>query len=173
MIDKIKALLNKYREIILYVIFGGITTLANWITYAVMVRLFRIDLSAVKVEGNIVYAVFHGSSGKNITLLFIANLIAWAVGVIVAFVTNKIWVFESKTWNLKTVIKEAGGFTAARLATGVLEWFGIPALVLAGMNQSFLGIEGFPTKVLVSVIVVVANYLFSKFIVFKNKKQDN
>ena len=60
MIDKIKELLNKYREIILYIIFGVITTFANWLTYAVMVRLFKVDLSTVKVEGNIVYAVFHG-----------------------------------------------------------------------------------------------------------------
>jgi len=170
--DKIRELLNKYREIILYIIFGVITTISNWITYAVMVRIFKIDLSSVKVEGNIVYAVFHGSSGKNITLLFIANLIAWAVGVAVAFITNKLWVFESKSWKGKTVLKELGTFISARLATGALEWFGIPALVLAGMNQSFLGIEGFPAKVIVSVIVVITNYVFSKFIVFKKKKQD-
>ncbi len=172
MIEKIKELLNKYREIILYIIFGVITTFSNWLTYAVMVRLFKVDLSTVKVEGNIVYAVFHGSSGKNITLLFIANLIAWAVGVVVAFVSNKLWVFESKSWKPKTVMKEASGFTAARLATGVLEWFGIPALILAGMNQSFLGIEGFPAKILVSVVVVIANYVFSKFLIFRKKKQD-
>lgn len=173
MIDKIKELLKKYREIILYVIFGAVTTFANWLTYAVMVRIFKVDLSTVKIEGNIVYAVFHGSSGKNITLLFIANLIAWAVGVIVAFTTNKLWVFESKSKEPKTVIKELGSFTAARLVTGVLEWFGIPALVLAGMNQSFLGIEGFPAKVLVSVIVIVTNYVFSKFVVFKKKKKQD
>ena len=88
MIDKIKELLNKYREIILYIIFGVITTFSNWLTYAVMVRLFKVDLSTVKVEGNIVYAVFHGSSGKNITLLFIANLIAWAVGVVEVLVLS-------------------------------------------------------------------------------------
>ncbi|MCR5208242.1 MAG: GtrA family protein [Eubacterium sp.] len=171
MIEKIKELAVKYRELILYVIFGFVTTVANWIAYAVMVRALKIDLSTVKIENNVFYTVFHGAAGKTITLLLIANIVAWVVGVIVAFTTNKLWVFESKSLKPSTVLKELSGFIAARLATGFLEWFGIPALVLAGMNQSFLGIEGFPAKIIVSVVVIVANYVFSKFIVFRKKKK--
>lgn len=170
MLEKIKLLFNKYKEIILYIVFGVVTTVTNWIVYAVTVKIMGVDLSSVKVEGNIIYTVFHGSSGKNITLLFIANIIAWLAAVAVAFVTNKLWVFNSKSWKPLTVIKELGSFVSGRIATGLLEWFGIPALVLAGMNQSLFGIEGFPAKVIVSVIVVVVNYFFSKFIVFRNKK---
>ncbi len=171
LIDKIKELLVKYKELVLYVIFGVVTTVSNWITYAVMVRVFGVDLSDVKIENNIVYTMFHGASGRNLTLLFVANIIAWVVGVIVAFVTNKIWVFESKSWKPSTLLKEIGGFVTARLATGLLEWFGIPTLVLMGMNQSFFGIEGFPAKVIVSIIVVISNYVFSKFIIFRKKKK--
>ena len=166
MFNKIKELFNKYREIILYVVFGAVTTLTNWIVYEITVRLMKLDLTAVKIESNIVYTVFKGASGKTVTLLFAANFIAWLAAVIVAFVTNKIWVFESKSWKPKTVVKEAGEFTAARIATGFLEWFGVPALVIAGMNQY----DGLPAKILVSIIVVIVNYFFSKFIIFKKKK---
>lgn len=171
MIDKIKDLLIKYREIILYLFFGFVTTVSNFVAYAIAVRLFRLDLSKVKVEGNVINSIFHGASGRNIMLLFLATLIAWTVSVIVAFITNKLWVFNSKSWKPSLVLKEAGSFIAARILTGALEWFGTPALVLAGLNQSFLHIEGFPAKVIVSVIVVIVNYVLSKFIIFK-KKQD-
>jgi putative flippase GtrA len=106
-------------------------------------------------------------------LLFIANLIAWFAAVIVAFITNKLWVFESKTWKPRTVIRELWEFVAARIATGALEWFGIPALVMAGMSQSFLGVEGFWAKAIVSVAVIVLNYVFSKFIIFKKSRKSN
>lgn len=170
--DKIKELFTKYKEIISYLFFGVVTTVVNWIVYAIMVRLLAVDLTQVKGSDNVFYSMLHGDSGKNLTLLLIANIVAWAAGVIVAFVTNKLWVFESKSWRIGTVLKELGGFTVARLATGFMEWFGIPALVMAGLNQSFLGIQGFWAKAIVSVAVIVLNYVFSKFIIFRKKKKE-
>ena len=147
------------------------TTLVNWAVYALCVRLTGVDLSRVDAaKDGIIKSVFGGTAGEQIRLLFAANLIAWAASVLVAFVTNKLWVFESKSWRVKTVTRELWEFTAARLLTGLLEWFGIPALVLAGMNGSLFGIEGFWAKALVSVIVVAANYVFSKLVIFKKKK---
>lgn len=166
---QIKPLIMKYKEIISYLFFGVVTTLVNWMVYALMVRLLQVDLSAVESTDNVVFSIFSGSSGKSLTLLFIANLVAWVVSVLVAFVTNKLWVFDSKTWRLGVVLHELWEFVASRLLTGLFEWFGIPALVMLGMKQSLLGIEGFWAKALVSVLVVVLNYVFSKFIVFKNK----
>ena len=160
----------KYKQIISYLFFGVVTTLVNWLVYAVMVRALSVDLSEVEGTDSVIFSILSGSSGKSLTLLFIANLTAWIVSVAVAFVTNKLWVFNSKTWQFKIVIKELWEFIAARLATGLLEWFGIPALVMAGMKQSFWGIEGFWAKAAVSVIVVILNYVFSKLIVFKKKK---
>ena len=170
MIEKIKSLFVKYKELISYLFFGVVTTLVNWAVYAVMVRLLHIDLNNVAESDNVFMSLVNGAAGKAIRLLVFANIIAWLAGVIVAFITNKIWVFESKSFRPKTVLKELWTFVAARLATGILEWFGIPLLVLIGLNQSLFGIEGFWAKALVSVIVVVSNYVFSKLIVFKKKK---
>ena len=164
--DKIKALFVKYKEIIMYIIFGVLTTLVNWVVYTVLIKIFG---GAAESE-TVMFALF----GKDITMkifyIFIANFVAWVAGVVFAFVTNKIWVFESKSWRFGLVMKELWLFIAARLLTGVLEWFGVPALVAAGLDQPLFGIDGFLAKVIVSVIVVILNYVFSKLIIFRKKK---
>ena len=163
--DKIKSLFVKYKEIIMYIIFGVLTTLVNWVVYALTEPLFK--------------AMFHGDDvmfnlfGMAITYttfaIFLANFLAWVAGVVFAFVTNKIWVFESKSWRFGLVMKELWLFVLARLITGVLEWFGVPLLWAIGMDQALFGIDGFLAKIVVSVIVVILNYVFSKLIIFKNK----
>ena len=163
--DKIKSLFVKYKEIIMYIIFGVLTTLVNWVVYALTEPLFK--------------AMFHGDDvmfnlfGMAITYttfaIFLANFLAWVAGVVFAFVTNKIWVFESKSWRFGLVMKELWLFVLARLITGVLEWFGVPLLWAIGMDQALFGIDGFLAKIVVSVIVVILNYVFSKLIIFKKK----
>ena len=147
-------LFKKYREIIMYMIMGFATTAVNWVAYAACVSIFHID--------RLVW-------GFDIDVL-ISNVIAWTVAVIFAYVTNKLLVFESYSWKLSFVIKEFVLFISARLATGVLEILGVPFLVGLGLNQTILGIEGMVSKVLVSVIVVILNYVFSKLIIFKKEK---
>lgn len=142
----IKNLFIKYKEIIMYLIFGVLTTAVNWVVYSLLVKL----------------------CGVNIT---VSNIIAWFASVIFAFVTNKIWVFESKSWEIKLAFKEFCSFVASRLATGVIEWVGLPLLVKLGVDQTIFGIEGFVAKVIVSVIVVILNYVFSKLITFRTKKE--
>lgn len=163
--EKIKQLFIKYKEIILYIIFGVLTTLVNWATYWVLARIWAQQME----QEQVLFTLF----GKTITVglffIFLANFIAWVAGVIFAFVTNKIWVFESKSWKPAVALKEFWLFVLARLITGVLEWFGVPLLVAIGLNQPLFGAEGFVAKLLVSVIVVILNYVFSKLIIFKNK----
>ena len=101
--------------------------------------------------------------------IFIANFVAWVLSVIFAFVTNKLWVFESKSWRFGLVMKELWLFVLARLITGVMEWFGVPLLWAVGLNQKLFGIDGFLAKIIVSVLVVILNYVFSKLIIFRNK----
>ena len=170
--NRIKELFIKYKEIISYLFFGVVTTAVNWITYTLMCLALGADSSQIKATDNVFNSMLHGASGRNLTMLFIANIIAWIAGVIVAFVTNKLWVFESKSWKPSVSIKELGGFVAARFATGLLEWFVFPAIVMAGLNQSVFGIQGFWAKAIVSVAVVVLNYVFSKFLVFRKKKKE-
>lgn len=135
-----KKLLIKYKEYILYVLFGGITAVVNYGVYALCVRVFSLDV------------VF-------------SNIIAWVFAVMVAFVTNKIWVFESKSWERKIVLKELLEFVAGRLFTMVIE------TLLLWIFVDKLQVNDLIMKIITNVIVVILNYIFSKFIIFKKKDE--
>ena len=156
MIAKIKGLIIKYKEIILYLIFGALTTIVSWGTYALFTKLIPS------------FSVF----SFEVTTVMTANVLSWICAVIFAYVTNKLWVFNSKSWKPATAVKELALFVSSRLATGVLEWVGVPLLVIIGLNQTIFGIEGMLSKVIVSVIVVILNYVFSKLFVFKSEKKN-
>ena len=154
MIEDIKKLIIKYKEIILYVIMGAATTIVNWAVYALMTLIMNTGAKAWGYDVDI----------------FVSTLVAWIAGVAFAFVTNKVWVFESKSWKFTLVMKELSLFVLARLATGFLEWFGTPALVKWGLNQTLFGVKGSISKIVVSIAVVILNYVFSKLIIFKKKE---
>ena len=156
--EKIKQLFIKYKEIILYFIFGVLTTLVNWVTYWLVEPLLD---SAFKGSDFLLFSLDPA--------VFFGNFIAWVAGVAFAFVTNKIWVFESKSWKPSVAFKELWLFVTARLITGVLEWVGVPLLVAWGLDQKMFGVKGFVAKIIVSVIVIILNYVFSKLIIFKKK----
>ena len=141
---RIKELLLKYKEVIMYLIFGVATTLVNWIVYSLLMKTSVVNMT-------------------------VSNTIAWFTAVVFAYITNKLFVFESRSWNLAEVWKEVVKFFGAGIATGVIEIGGLPLLYYIGVKQSLFGVEGFLAKILVSVIVVVLNYVFSKIFVFSKK----
>lgn len=130
------------REIIIYLISGGLTTVINWAVYWVCYQVMGIPNVA-------------------------AQIISWIAAVIVAYVTNKLWVFESRSWSSKVVVSEAAKFLGARVGTGILEtvcmWIGVDVLGFSG-NKAML------VKIVVSVAVVILNYVFSKLLIFKGEK---
>ena len=143
-----KLLTKQNKEIILYIIFGILTTLISWGTYALLINLFSLSI-------------------------LISNALSWVCGVTFAFVTNKIWVFESKSWQLQTTIKEGTAFVSARIITGILEVFGVPLLSLTGFDKIFFEIaakmglsmklfytEGIYSKAVFAVVVIILNYIF-------------
>lgn len=144
--NQLKELFEKYKEMIMYLVFGVGTTAINWITYTLLIEVCGM---------------------KQLT---IANIIAWIVAVVFAYITNKLWVFESKSWKLDVVVKEAGMFLGARIFSGIFEIGLFPLLMYLGLNQSLFGVEGMVAKVLISVLVIVLNYVFSKLLVFRNKE---
>lgn len=150
--QKIKDIFIKYKEIILYIIFGVLTTAVSFISYGILTKLIQMQ--------------------SEIAGIAVANVISWICAVLFAFVTNKLWVFESRTGGVKAVLSELWKFVAARLLTGALEWFGVPFLVYIGLNQTILGVKGMLSKLTVSVAVVILNYVFSKIFVFKKKKTE-
>ena len=136
--NQIKPLWAKYKEIILYLVFGGVTTVVNYGVYVICGHVFHMDVVP-------------------------SNIIAWILAVIVAFVTNKLWVFESKSKQAKTVVKEFGEFVVARLLTLVIE------TLLLWIFVDKLHVNDLVMKIITNVIVVILNYIFSKFIIFKKK----
>lgn len=138
-----KTFWKKHRQVITYFIYGAGTTLANLIVYTLLVTL-----------------------GSGIT---VANAAAWFAAMIFAFVTNKIFVFESRRWDKKTLFKEISTFCGARIFSGILEIVLPTLLFYIGLNQTLFGIEGFVAKIIVSVIVIILNYVLSKRIVFRKK----
>ena len=131
---------KKYKEIITYLFFGFVTTVVNYGVYALLVRGFHMDVVP-------------------------ANIIAWIVAVVVAFVTNKLWVFESKSRDKKTLFREFFEFVVARLIT-----LGVETLLL-WIFVDKLGVNDLIMKIITNVIVVILNYVFSKFIIFRKKKE--
>lgn len=152
---KIKALFKKYREILFYLIVGGLTTVVSWGSFALFQMLF---------EGMIFDKTICAS---------LSNVFSWIVAVLFSFIANKLWVFESKSFELKLLTKELSSFVVSRLATGAIEWLGVPLLINIGLGQAIFGIESMLAKVLVSIIVVILNYVFGKLFVFRKKKSEN
>jgi len=129
-------------ETLSYLFFGCATTAVNWLSYTFFVSLVRIGITW-------------------------SNVAAWCISVAFAYVTNKLFVFKSKDTKVISIFKEVALFVSSRLLSGAVEILGVPFLIGIGLNQSILGIEGMLAKVSISVIVVIANYIFSKLIVFR------
>ncbi len=181
MIDKMRELLFKIfkresflgklvdkfftREIITYIIFGVLTTAVNLVTFYIFKKIFI----SIGWEG--VFNKLLGSAGWNKALELLgsgtdyldATVIAWTVAVIFAFVTNKLIVFESKSWKPAVAGKEFVGFIGARLFSLLVE------LVFMFVMVTLLKWNDFVAKFIVQVIVVILNYVFSKLLIFKNK----
>ncbi len=149
----IKNLIIKYKELIIYVICGVGTTVVNFVAY----KIFNVIL------GDDLYLV--------------SNVIAWFICIIFAYITNKLFVFESKSWEPKLVLKESSSFLASRVFSFLIEEAGLFALVdLVGMKEMAVTVFGITisgnmiAKAIIGVIVVVINYILSKLIIFKKNK---
>lgn len=161
--------MKKFKEIILYLIFGVLTTVVNFIAFGIC---------------------------KTFCDPLIANVIAWVFAVAFAFVTNKFFVFESKSWKKNIVIKEAASFTGARLFSLGVEEAGLIIMIkwlkLSPPLGEFAGkcldltklvnitlpdviyekLDGdMVVKLILAVVVIILNYVFSKLIIFKKKEE--
>lgn len=134
----IKDLLKKYKEIILYLIFGALTTLVNIVVYFIFTRWCNFNA-------------------------YISNIIAWFLSVLFAFITNKLIVFESKNKTFKIVLKESISFFVFRLLSlgidmgsmyvmiSILNWYDLISKIIANiiiimLNYTFSKIYIFKKK---------------------------
>lgn len=95
-----------------------------------------------------------------------SQVIGWVAAVLFAFVTNKWWVFESRTLVPGEVWKEFVSFVLCRVATFI---FNLAAIFIMA---DILKMEFFICKLLISVVVVILNYIFSKILIFAGKKEE-
>ena len=147
---RLKELLSKYKEIISYVFWGAMTTAVSFLTYSLFTLLFTAFLDATAA-------------------VTIANVLSWVCAVLFAFISNKLWVFDSKSFEKKVVLPEFLKFLSSRIATGVIEIAGLPLLMLLGLGGELFGIEGLLAKLIINVIVIILNYVFSKLLIFKKQ----
>ena len=166
-----KRIFEKYREIIMYLFFGVLTTAVGWIVYFAVLWALKA-IMGLPVEDT--------SSGKYIAAYTSAQIIQWVAAVLFAFFTNRKWVFTDAEKNVSVPIQLAK-FSAGRVVTFFIDYvvtflgaMGLAALIPAMTKLVFLGREWnlaeIGAKVAAAVIVIVCNYIFSKIFVFKNKK---
>ena len=138
--EKLISLYKKYKEIVNYLIVGGLTTVVSLGVYYGCVLTILDPEVAVQLQA--------------------ANIISWIAAVTFAYFTNRKFVFESKNENK---LKEAAAFYGSRVTTLLVDMGCMFLMVtLLGLNDKI-------AKLIVQVIVTVANYVLSKFIVFRKK----
>jgi len=141
MFEKIKELYVKYKELINYLIVGVLTTVVSLGTYYGCVLTFLDPQSPIQLQ--------------------IANILSWIAAVTFAYFTNRKYVFESTNSNMA---QEAVKFYASRLSTLAMD------MVIMFVGVTWLGFSDKIMKLVVQVVVTIANYVISKFLVFKKEK---
>ena len=136
MIQKVCALIKKHYDVLAYLFFGVLTTVVNYLVYLPCYNLLHLSAA-------------------------VSNVLAWAVAVAFAYVTNKPFVFHSYDWSAKTIIPELGKFVGSRIASG-----GIETLIIFATVDCLLW-NGNVMKLVTSVLVVILNYVASKLLVFR------
>ena len=125
-----------HRELMAYGVFGVLTTVLNYVVYFVCLVTFDLDYIT-------------------------SNLIAWILAILFAFVTNKLYVFQSLTWDFSVACKECCAFFSARVFSVVVE----TALLWLFIEQ--FACDEKIIKIFTNIVVVVLNYVLSKKVIFK------
>ena len=132
-----KKIYQKYKEIIHYIIVGGLTTLVSLAAYYLCVLTFLDPADAIQLQA--------------------ANMLSWIAAVAFAYIANRKFVFESKNQN---IADEVGAFVLSRVGTLLMD-MGIMFLMV-----TVLQMDDKIVKLFVQVVVIIANYMFSKLFVF-------
>lgn len=136
--NNIKELYLKYKEIINYLIFGVLTTVVSLATYYICVYTFLNPDNSLQLQ--------------------VANIVSWIAGVTFAYITNRKFVFESEE---QEKLKEAGKFVTSRIATLLTD------MLIMFIGVTILKLNDKIIKLISQIIVIIANYLLSKMLVFK------
>ncbi|MBR0462180.1 MAG: GtrA family protein [Erysipelotrichaceae bacterium] len=134
--NKIKELYIKYKEVINYLFFGGCT--------------FVVSMASFYLCNKVMVLNEH-----------VSNIVSWILAVLFAYITNRKYVFESKTNDFKGLVKEITSFFSARLLTLGIE----EVIIFVGCN--LMHIDALIVKLIGQIVVIVSNYFLSKLFIFK------
>jgi len=146
-LGKLADIYEEHREGMRYLVFGALSTVVN-----------------IVVAGLTYYVVFASLAEElkvNLSTI-IAIIAAW----IFAYVTNKLYVFESKTETRKDLIKEIISFIGCRIITAIVE------VIFMNIFVTKLQFNYMLMKIISNIIVIILNFIFSKLLIFKNKKEE-
>lgn len=135
---------RKHKEGMRYLIFGVLSTLVNILTYAIFAKLILNGVANDSLRVNI------------------SEIVAFIVALVFAYITNKIYVFNSKTDRIKELLKEIGSFTGCRIFTEVISILMMNMAVWFSINDVIM-------KIVSNIVVIILNFVFSKLIIFKKK----
>lgn len=134
----LKKIIENYKDVIPYMFFGVCTTLVNVVAYWVCAHMFDMKTMA-------------------------STIIAWALAVLFAYLTNRKWVFRSEAKTIVEIAKEIVAFFGCRLATGMVDWACMFFFVeLLSWNDVII-------KFAANVLVIILNYFASKLLIFRKK----
>lgn len=136
--DKIRELYCKYRQLILYVLFGAGTTAVDFSVYWLCYDVLRIE---------------------NV----LSTAVALVLSILFAFVTNRTWVFENDAKGAKAFFVQMAEFYGCRLLSSLI------TLVTMWWTVDVMHWNGLVMKLLVNVVVIIFNYVASKFVIFKKR----
>lgn len=137
----IKNIYQKYKELINYLFFGVLTTVVSLVTYYLLVYTILDPNNSIELQ--------------------IANIISWITCVTFAYITNRIYVFDSKN---KNILTEMVKFYSSRLTTLFLDMLFMYIFVTKfNFNDKII-------KIIVQIIIIILNYILSKLLVFKTKE---
>ena len=172
MIKKIKALCQKHREVLLYLIFGFLTTVVGWSVYYLILFGGRAVFD-IPVEET--------ASGRYFALYTAAQIIQWICAGLFAFFTNRAWVFTDADKSV-SILKQFVTFAGGRIVTLGIDYvitfgltLGLAALLPAWTAAEILGktvnLCELSSKLVASVAVIISDYVISKWFVFKKKNK--
>lgn len=156
--EKLKGLMGnkaRRREILLYLVFGGLTTLVNLLVYGVLLLIIQPQ----QVLSQTILGI-----PEPLKWYQAASAIAWIAAVTFAYISNKLYVFQSRNLSRRELIQEVSSFFGARMMSLLL-------FDLAGLSLCVqaLHMNEFIAKVAMNVLVIVFNYVASKLVIFKKK----
>lgn len=131
-----KNMLEKYKSILMYLFFGICTTIINIVTY----WMFYISLDFPNV---------------------LSTIFSWIISVLFAYITNKLWVFESRSFGKKVLVREIATFFGARFISGIID------LAVMFLFVDMLLFPAMIIKFISNIFVVIFNYVASKVVIFK------